>query len=169
MARRLGGKSLGMLLSSRNSSPHTPPRAQLHLSQVCLYLLQLLHLHLLTPGGFLSCLSFPGLRAPHSSLSFQISLSDRICMEIFFLRFYLLIPERHREGGRDTGGGRSRLPSPDAGLDPRTLGSHPEPKGDAQPLSHPDAPCTEIFNYTDVDFLKMQFLFVWRHWGHKAA
>ena len=26
---------------------------------------------------------------------------------------------------------------PDAGLDPRILGSHPEPKADAQPLSHP--------------------------------
>ena len=26
---------------------------------------------------------------------------------------------------------------PDVGLDPRTLGSHPEPKADDQPLSHP--------------------------------
>ena len=30
----------------------------------------------------------------------------------------------------------------DAGLDPRTLGSQPEPKADAQPLSHPGAPPT---------------------------
>ena len=29
---------------------------------------------------------------------------------------------------------------PDAGLDPRTLGLHPEPKVDAQSLSHPGAP-----------------------------
>ena len=29
---------------------------------------------------------------------------------------------------------------PDAGLDPRTLGSCPEPKADTQPLSHPGAP-----------------------------
>ena len=28
----------------------------------------------------------------------------------------------------------------DAGLDPRTPGSRPEPKADAQPLSHPGAP-----------------------------
>ena len=28
---------------------------------------------------------------------------------------------------------------PDVGHDPRTLGSHPEPKADAQPLSHSDA------------------------------
>ena len=29
---------------------------------------------------------------------------------------------------------------PNAGLDPGTLGSQPEPKADAQPLSHPAAP-----------------------------
>ena len=29
---------------------------------------------------------------------------------------------------------------PDAGLDPRTMGSRPEPKADAQPLSHPGVP-----------------------------
>ena len=29
---------------------------------------------------------------------------------------------------------------PDVGLDPRTAGSRPEPKADAQPLSHPGAP-----------------------------
>ena len=29
---------------------------------------------------------------------------------------------------------------PDVGLDPRTPGSWPEPKADAQPLSHPGAP-----------------------------
>ena len=28
---------------------------------------------------------------------------------------------------------------PDVGLDPRTPGSRPEPKADAQPLSHPGA------------------------------
>ena len=33
---------------------------------------------------------------------------------------------------------------PDAGLDLRTLTSLPEPKADAQPLSHPDAPLLEF-------------------------
>ena len=45
--------------------------------------------------------------------------------------------ERHRQ--RETSGRE-----PDVGLDPRTLGSNPEPKGDAQPLSHsgiPGSPC----------------------------
>ena len=30
---------------------------------------------------------------------------------LFFLRLYLFIHERHREGDRDTGRGRSRLPT----------------------------------------------------------
>ena len=40
---------------------------------------------------------------------------------------------RDRERGRDPDKGRSRL----SGLDPRTPGSCPEPKANAQPLSHP--------------------------------
>ena len=61
---------------------------------------------------------------------------------IFFLRVYLLIHGRHRDEGRDIGRGRSMAPCEklDAGLDPRTLGSCPEPKADTQPLSHPGAP-----------------------------
>ena len=53
----------------------------------------------------------------------------------FFLKiFYLYM--------RDTERGRNRLPKgePDVGLDPRTLGSRPEPKADAQALSHPGIP-----------------------------
>ena len=48
---------------------------------------------------------------------------------------------RDRERGRDISRGR-RLPGgePDAGLDLRTPGSHPEPKADAQPLSYPGVP-----------------------------
>ena len=47
-------------------------------------------------------------------------------------------PERHTERGRNIGRGRHRL---QAGspirLDPRTPGSCPERKANAQPLSHP--------------------------------
>ena len=35
------------------------------------------------------------------------------------------------------------------GLNPRTLGSHPEPKADAQSVSHPGVP--------DLDFKKIKF------------
>ena len=53
---------------------------------------------------------------------------------------------RHTERSRDIGRGRSRLCwEPDWGLDPRTLGSGPEPKADTQPLSHPGAPA--ILNF----------------------
>ena len=33
---------------------------------------------------------------------------------------------------------------PDVGLDPRTPGSHPGPKADAQPLSQPGSPMADI-------------------------
>ena len=56
---------------------------------------------------------------------------------LFSLKIYLFIHERHREKGRDIGRGRSRLP---AGSDPKTAGSHPELKADAQPLSPPGHP-----------------------------
>ena len=36
---------------------------------------------------------------------------------------------------------------PDVGLDPRTPGSRPEPKANAQPLSNPGAPILE-YTYT---------------------
>ena len=40
--------------------------------------------------------------------------------------------QRHRQREK-----QAPCREPDAGLDPRTLGSWPEPKADAQPLSHP--------------------------------
>ena len=45
---------------------------------------------------------------------------------------------RHTEKGRDVG--RRRIRDPNGGLDPRTLGSCPELKTDAQPLSHAGIP-----------------------------
>ena len=45
---------------------------------------------------------------------------------------------RDIQRGRDIGRGISRLPA--GGLHPRMLGSHPEPKADAQTLSHPGIP-----------------------------
>ena len=57
-----------------------------------------------------------------------------------FLRFYRFIHERHRERGRERHRQREmQTPrrEPDVGLDPGTVGSCPEPKADAQPLSHP--------------------------------
>ena len=48
---------------------------------------------------------------------------------------------RKRERGRDRQREKQApYVEPDVGLDPRTLGSQPEPKADAQSLSHPGAP-----------------------------
>ena len=57
---------------------------------------------------------------------------------------------------------------PDMGLDPRTLGSQPEPKADAQPLSHPSAPPFFKFTYLSnlytqhgaQTFFKLIYLFI---------
>ena len=50
----------------------------------------------------------------------------------FFLRSYLSTRDTEREAET-----QAPCRDPDVGFDPRTLGSCPEPKADAQPLSHP--------------------------------
>ena len=47
--------------------------------------------------------------------------------------------DTHREAETQAEGEAGSLHEPDAGLDPRIPGSQPEPKADAQPLSHPGA------------------------------
>ena len=54
----------------------------------------------------------------------------------FFLKNYLFIHERYRKRGRDRQREKQApCREPDVELDPRTLGSQPEPKTDAQPLN----------------------------------
>ena len=63
----------------------------------------------------------------------QISLS-------LFLKM-LFIMKDTQERGRDTDREKpAPCREPNGELDPRTPGSHPELKADAQPLSHPGAP-----------------------------
>ena len=50
--------------------------------------------------------------------------------------------ERARDIAEEEAGS---LQGADVGLNPRTLGSRPEPKADTQPLSHPDIPKKGIF------------------------
>ena len=45
-----------------------------------------------------------------------------------------------RERGRNIGRKQTPFGKPDAGLDPRTPGSHPKLKADPQLLSHPGVP-----------------------------
>ena len=58
--------------------------------------------------------------------------------------FYLFMKDTERERERERERQRHRqrekqapCREPDVGLDPRTPGSRPEPKANAQPLSHP--------------------------------
>ena len=78
------------------------------------------------------------------SLSLSLSLSPPLKINI---KKILLIHERQRERERERERQRHRqrekqapCGKPDAELDPRTLGSWPESKADAQPLSHPGVP-----------------------------
>ena len=56
----------------------------------------------------------------------------------------------------------SSLQEADAGLDPRTLGSRPKPKADAQPLSHPGTPNfyfqTFCYSITGRSFVNSMYL-----------
>ena len=65
---------------------------------------------------------------------------DNMHERLLFNNSYLFM--RDTERGRDIGKGRRSRPcrEPDAGLHPRTPGSCPEPKADAQLLSHPRIP-----------------------------
>ena len=65
-----------------------------------------------------------------------------ISKDVFLKDFiYLFMREaRHRQGEKQVPCGE-----PDEGLDPGTPGSRPEPKADAQPLSHPGAPSKDVF------------------------
>ena len=49
--------------------------------------------------------------------------------------------QRHRQREKQASCGE-----PDVGLDPGTQGSFPEPKADAQPLSHPGIPNPDFLN-----------------------
>ena len=57
----------------------------------------------------------------------------------YFLKILFIFHER---GEREREAEEKQAPcrEPNVGLDPRTLGSQPEPKADAQPLSHPGVP-----------------------------
>ena len=61
----------------------------------------------------------------------------------FFLKEFIYLFMRDRDRERQRHKQREKQDprrEPDAGLDPRTPGSGPEPKADVQPLSHPGVP-----------------------------
>ena len=56
-----------------------------------------------------------------------------------FIYLFMRNRERQRRRQREK---QAPCKEPDVGLDPGTPGSHPEPKAEAQPLSHPGIPLT---------------------------
>uniref|UniRef100_A0A452U7C4 Ig-like domain-containing protein n=1 Tax=Ursus maritimus TaxID=29073 RepID=A0A452U7C4_URSMA len=103
------------------------PLGSLALSEIALF------------GGSRSAASKPnlpktGCSSPFGSVYFAIFLQDLFFFKILFI--YSIEIETASERGntsRGSGRGRSRLiaEEPDVGLDPRSLGSRPEPKADA--------------------------------------
>ena len=84
----------------------------------------------------------------HRLTSFHCTLVYSALQILPFLKkiFYLFIHERHSEKQRHR---QREKQAPcrehNVGLDPRTLGSLPEPKADGQPLSHPGIPLPPFF------------------------
>ena len=81
----------------------------------------------------------------------------------FFLRFYLFIHDSHTERERERQRHRQRekqapCREPDVGLDPGSPGSRPEPKVDAQLLSHPGAPRRELLYFIYLFIFKILFI-----------
>ena len=63
-------------------------------------------------------------------------------MSIFKNILFMRDTERQRHRQREK---QAPCEEPDVGLDPRATGSHPLPKADPQPLSHPGVPIMSIF------------------------
>ena len=69
--------------------------------------------------------------------------------------------QRHRQTDK-----QAPCKEPDMGLNPRTLGSRPELKPDAQPLSHSDVPSPFIFQMENsMRIWDMKILFTGSIWG----
>ena len=62
-----------------------------------------------------------------------------LCLFFKIVSIYSLETQREKQRHRQR---EKQAPcrEPDMGLDPKTPGSRPEPKADAQPLSHPGVP-----------------------------
>ena len=77
----------------------------------------------------------------------------------FYLKilFYLFVRDTEREREAETQAEEKQAPcrEPDVGLDPRTPGSCPGPKADAQLLSHPGVPRFTVLDATRLS-IKMQ-------------
>ena len=65
--------------------------------------------------------------------------------------------DTEREAERQRQEKQAPCKEPDAGFDPGTPGSCPEPKTDAQPLSHPGVPCASFKKKFYYDLSELYF------------
>ena len=70
---------------------------------------------------------------------------------LYFLKFYLFIHERHRQREK-----QALCKEPDVGLNPGIPGSHPEPKADAL-TGEPSRCPTQFVSYTPVTCSRLPF------------
>ena len=79
-------------------------------------------------------------------IDFCYSIFKKILFYLFLVKILFIYSwETHRERQGHRQKKRAALGEPDVELDPRTLRSRPEPKADAQPLSHSGIPKDFIF------------------------
>ena len=86
-------------------------------------------------------------------------VKERLLYISFFFKDFIYLFMRDTERERQRHRQREKqVPheEPDAGLDPRTPGSCPEPKADAQPPSHPGI----LLLYISYIYIKMQILHI---------
>ena len=82
---------------------------------------------------------------PLKNILYSIDSCGCLLCIYLFLRSYLFIRDRHREAETQAEGEAGSIQGVQWGTRPRTLGSWPELKADAQTLSHPGVPCY-VFN-----------------------
>ena len=95
----------------------------------------------LVPDGNHESSTSPGGTKPKELCFYSTSCVFRCLragLEFFFLKIlFIYSQETQREAETLQSEKQAPTGEPDAGLDPRTPGSCPEPKADAQPPSHP--------------------------------
>ena len=84
------------------------------------------------------------------SLHLRFSFFSFYFFKVLFIYFWDTHTQRQRHRQREK---QSPCRKPDVGLDPRTPGSCPEPKADAQPLSHPSVPLPRFYTRCKISSL----------------
>ena len=79
-------------------------------------------------------------KLPALSTQSWVPIISTLPLSIFKDFIYLFMRDSEREAETQAEREAGSLRGPKAGLHPRTPGSHPEPKTDAQALSHPGIP-----------------------------